>query len=235
MENHVRIYRENPIAWWDKPVMRYLRHKYGKDKKKFVLVRSVYLALCEIESDFTDRPVNSFTKTIGTYAGVSREVAGKYINLLIKEKLLIKTRTKDPVTNKFAAGTIIKILSIQPDMTSNEPLPGYPSNGVPQRWDTGANIKKISTNKNLSIDKNVIGKSVFKTNNTNAVLEEKIAHYAKLIAAKLGDQKSLTFYKIACQKYDPETLLQKAHAIMADGGAEKPGAVFVAWLKGLQK
>jgi hypothetical protein len=31
MENHVRIYRENPIAWWDKPVMRFLRNKYGKD------------------------------------------------------------------------------------------------------------------------------------------------------------------------------------------------------------
>jgi len=41
--------------------MRYLRQKYGKDKKTFALIRSVYLALCEIESDFSDTPINSLT------------------------------------------------------------------------------------------------------------------------------------------------------------------------------
>jgi hypothetical protein len=54
MENQVRIYRKNPIAWWDKNAMRHLRRKYGKDKKKFALIRSVYLAICEIAFDFTN-------------------------------------------------------------------------------------------------------------------------------------------------------------------------------------
>ncbi len=101
MDNQVRIFRKNPIAWWDKSVMRNLRRKYGKDKKTFVILRSVYLALCEIESDFSNAPVNSFTQTVGTYAGTSRQVAGKYINALQKEGLIKKTRLIDGKTKKF--------------------------------------------------------------------------------------------------------------------------------------
>jgi len=56
-------------------------------------------------------------------------------------------------------------------------------------------------------------------------------YFAGLIAEKLGDQKSLTYYIIACQRSDPHMLLQKAAEIMADGGARNPGAVFADWLK----
>ena len=56
-------------------------------------------------------------------------------------------------------------------------------------------------------------------------------YFAGLIAEKLGDQKSLTYYTIACQRSDPHMLLQKAAEIMADGGARNPGAVFADWLK----
>src|SRR5436305_5130477 len=56
-------------------------------------------------------------------------------------------------------------------------------------------------------------------------------YFAGLIAEKLGDQKSITYYKIACQRSDPHMLLQKAAEIMADGGARNPGAVFADWVK----
>ena len=75
--------------------MRYLRQKYGKDKKTFALLRSVYLALCEIESDFSDTAINFFTQTVGTYAGTSRQIAGKYINMLVGDKLIGKVRMRD--------------------------------------------------------------------------------------------------------------------------------------------
>src|SRR5205085_11889132 len=91
MENQVRIYRENPIAWVEKLVLRFLRKKYGQDKRRFVCLRGVYLALCGMDSDFTDTPISFFTETVGTYAGVSREVAGKCINLLLKDGLIAKT------------------------------------------------------------------------------------------------------------------------------------------------
>lgn len=58
-------------------------------------VRSVYLALCEMESDFNDTPINFFTQTVGTYAGTSRQVAGKYINMLEKDGLISKVRMRD--------------------------------------------------------------------------------------------------------------------------------------------
>ena len=56
-------------------------------------------------------------------------------------------------------------------------------------------------------------------------------YFAGLLAEKLGDQKSLTYYKIACQRSNPHMLLQKASEIMADGGARNPGAVFADWVK----
>src|SRR5919202_1698387 len=110
MENQVRIFRKNPIAWWDKNAMRYLRRKYGQDKKTFALLRSVYLALCEMESDFTDTSINFFTQTVGTYAGTSRQVAGKYINMLEKDGLIAKVRMRDAKTQKYLPGTFIEIL-----------------------------------------------------------------------------------------------------------------------------
>ena len=60
------------------------------------------------------------------------------------------------------------------------------------------------------------------------------AYYAGRLAEKLGDQKSLTYYKIACQRIDPHKLMQKAAEIIADGGARNPGAVFAEWVKTTQ-
>ncbi len=60
---------------------------------------------------------------------------------------------------------------------------------------------------------------------------EETEYYAKLLADKLGDHKSLTYYKIACQRLNPQLLMQKAAEIMADGGARNPGAVFTEWVK----
>ena len=61
--------------------------------------------------------------------------------------------------------------------------------------------------------------------------DEEVAYYAQQIAEKLGDTKSISFYKQGVLRHNPQTLLEKAHEIMADGGAKNPGAVFVDWLK----
>src|SRR2546421_433594 len=100
-ENNTRIFRENPFGWYDKVAMRYLRKKYGEDKKTFLIIRAIYLALTEIDSDFNGSPIPFFTETVGTYAGVSREVAGKYLNMLEEEGLIKRTRKRDPQTKKF--------------------------------------------------------------------------------------------------------------------------------------
>ncbi len=61
--------------------------------------------------------------------------------------------------------------------------------------------------------------------------QDEVGYYAKLLADKLGDHKSLTYYTIACKRFNPQTLMQKAAEIIADGGARNPGAVFADWLK----
>lgn len=67
----------------------------------------------------------------------------------------------------------------------------------------------------------------------NEISREEMEYYANLLAKKLGDQKSVSYYRILCRKFKPEMLLEKAAAIVADGGARNPGAVFVQWIKTL--
>lgn len=214
MENQVRVFRKNPIAWWDKNVMRYLRTKYGHDKKIFLLIRSVYLALCEIESDFTNKPINFFTKSVGTYAGMSRETAGKYINLLIKEGLIKRFQNKDPVNNTFTSGTLVEIMGLENvDKSTMEPLSGYPDNGASQHRDKPAAIKNINKIKKLNIIvnednnqnsehktftiKDLLGqyglKPVVKPDVNDEVLEKE--YIANEMAEKLGDPKGLGCYR----------------------------------------
>lgn len=226
METQVRIYRENPIAWVEKPILRYLRKKYGKDKRLFVCLRGVYLALCEMDSDFTDTPITFFTETVGTYAGVSREVAGKCINLLIKDGLITKTRVQDEKTKKYLTGTYIQIKSLKSIPAVSAPLPGIASNGDRQQRGSQAVLKNITNAKKVShTHNNVRRKPRFNGD------EDKINYYAEQLADKLNDRKSLSFYRIVCRRHNPHVLLQKAAEIIKDGGARKPGAVFVAWLR----
>jgi DNA-binding transcriptional ArsR family regulator len=58
-----------------------------------------------------------------------------------------------------------------------------------------------------------------------------LEYYAGLLADKLNDRKSITYYRAMCKRYPPQALIQKAQEIVADGGARNPAAVFVGWLK----
>lgn len=224
MENQVRVFREHPIAWWDKPVMRYLRKKYSRNKRLFVSLRGVYLALCEIESDFVETPVNFFTQTVGTYAGVTREVAGRCIKILEQEGLIVKTRFKDEKTKRYQSGTTVILKTIKSQPTTPEPLPRIASIGDHQQRGSWASIKKISNGKKLSMLKNNVG---HKTKEH----EDRAAYYAELLAEKLHDRKSIRYYRSICKVYDPHRLLRKASEIISDGKARRPGAVFAQWLK----
>lgn len=228
MENQVRIYRENPIAWVEKPILRYLRKKYGKDKRLFVSLRGVYLALCEMDSDFTDTPITFFTETVGTYAGVSREVAGKCINLLLKNGLITKTRIQDPKTKKYMTGTYIQIKSMKSVPAVSDPVPGIASSGDRQQRGSQAVLKNITNAKKISKTFNNVRQKPVKIED-----KDQVEYYAKLLADKLNDQKSLSYYRIVCARFNPNKLLQKAAEILKDGQAKKPAAVFVSWLQSL--
>lgn len=221
MDNSVRIFRDKPFGWFDKPVMRYLRQKYGHNKRVFVSLRSVYLALCEIESDFNENSIPSFTKTVGAYAGVTREVAGRFINVLESEGLLSKTRLKDNAGH-FTSGTIVILNSLQ---NQGLGLPkAKPSIAQDPQHRGSPALAKVGKYKKISN-----GKKIF----NNVVENEKAEYYAMKIAQKLGDEKSISYYRLTCMRFNPEKLLQKAQEITADGGAKNPGAVFTSWIKTL--
>jgi len=230
-ENQVRIFRKNPIAWWDKNAMRYLRQKYGKVKKTFALIRSVYLALCEIESDFSDIPINFFTQTVGTYAGTSRQVAGKYINMLEKDGLISKVRMRDEKTKKYLPGTFIEILDFHGVAEAQKPLAGYPTSGLSHQRGIPPSIKNISINKKIN------------TNTVNGVVKggersvlqqlpdlgdpsEKTMYIAKDIILKaLGDEKSSRFYELVAAKI-PEQVIRETLAEVKSDGARSPAKLF---------
>jgi hypothetical protein len=244
MDNQVRIFREKPFGWFDKPIMRYLREKYGQNKKVFIALRATYLAICEIESDFESNAITAFNKTVGTYAGLTRQVAGKYVRLLEEEGLIEKLRVVDTKTGLKAKGTYLRITSSREfeklrenateasgesksaDKSAFHRVARYPTIRVSDHSDTSPSIKKISVSKKISKYKNVKKKNVEEKES-----EERIDYYAGLIADKLGDRKSLSYFKIACRLFPPEKLLEKASAIVSDGGARSPAAVFAAWLK----
>ena len=231
MENQVRIFRKNPIAWWDKNAMRYLRHKYGKDKKTFALIRSVYLALCEIESDFSDTAINFFTQTVGTYAGTSRQIAGKYINMLVADKLIGKVRFRDEKTQKYLPGTFIEILDFHGVIEAKKPLAGYPTSGLSHQRGIPPAIKNISINK--KIIKNTVNgvvkgreKSVLQQLPNLGEPPEKTEYIAKDIILKaLGDEKSRKFYELVAAKI-PEQVIREVLAEVRVDGARSPAKLF---------
>ena len=210
----------------------------------FLALRSTYFALCEMESDFEQNLIFAFNKTVGTYAGLSREAAGKYVKRLEEESLIKKIRVIDPDTHLKSKGTYLQIISAQeflkahPELEEEERVSEkaedtarfrvsrYPNIRTSEHSDTPALLKKIRIRKKVSGYKNVKKKNVKEKEN-----DERSTYYAELIADKLGDRKSLTYYKLMCRRYHPEWLHQKAQEIVTDGGAKNPAAVFVAWLK----
>src|SRR6266498_4767829 len=179
METRVRIFREQPFGWFDKPIMRYWREKYGTNKKVFIALRATYLAICEMESDFQNSAITAFNKTVGTYAGLTRQVAGKYIRLLEEEGLIEKKRVIDAQTGLKSTGTYLHILSSQefgkahghtseergetkkPSSTSSLRVARYPTIRTSDHSDTSPILKKISVPTKL---KNVKKKTLKKEN-----------------------------------------------------------------------
>ena len=216
--------------------MRYLRRKYGKVKKTFALLRAVYLALCEIESDFSDAPINFFTQTVGTYAGTSRQVAGKYINMLVADKLIAKVRIRDEKSKKYLPGTFIEILDFDGVIETKKPLAGYPTSGVSQQRDTLPSIKNISINK--KINSNTVN-GVVKGGEKSSLLKlpdlgdppEKTAYIAKDIILKaLGDEKSSRFYELVAAKIPEQVIREVLSEVKADG-ARSPAKLFTYKVK----
>ena len=73
--------------WSDKQIMRFFRKNF--DKTHYKNLRSIYLALCEIDSDFGESiEIRNFNKTVATYSGLYKNNVGKYLKALQKADII---------------------------------------------------------------------------------------------------------------------------------------------------
>jgi hypothetical protein len=133
---------------------------------------------------------------------------------------------QDEKTKKYLTGTYIQIKAFKSVPTITEPLPGIASNGDPEQRGSRAVLKNISNTKKVSNTGNNVRKKPIKVED-----KDQVEYYAKLLAEKLNDQKSLSYYRLICARFNPDTLLRKVAEIVKDGQAKKPAAVFVHWLQ----
>ena len=186
MEKETPKKRKRDVAhlWADKRVIRFFRKNFEKGEYKNL--RSVYLALCEIDSDFHEgTEIKSFVQTVAAYSGMNRGTINKYLIALKKAKIIDYKQKND---NGFG-GTILSLFlweegreewvisqiisEILPPHVSwktrkrENPLAGKPASG------------KTSVYKNniLSIYKNPKGENIFlrttKPNQTSSHEEKK--------------------------------------------------------------
>lgn len=173
--------------WADKRVMRLLRKELSLDEIEYKNYRAVYLALCEIDSDFSENNkensrLHSITKTCATYAGLSEDVVRFYLDQLRKIGLIDygQDHSED---GKFSTSFLQlwvfdemkKYARPTPRECSREkPFTGKAGNGKTRPIENNTNI-------NISIKKSIESKD--SAENARAVLTDKKSSVGQ--AAKL--------------------------------------------------
>jgi DNA-binding transcriptional ArsR family regulator len=103
MDEKERRSRNVAHMWQDKKVIRTFR-KFPRKHYKYL--KAVYIALTEIESDFTEhKEIKSFSKTLKTYCGLGKSTVAKYLRAL-EEGGLVKT-DQDNSDGKFGHKKLI--------------------------------------------------------------------------------------------------------------------------------
>ena len=89
MTTHEKRHRNVAHIWADKRVTRFLRKHPSIPEKHGKNLLLVYIALCEIDSDFGEgTKIRAFTKTVATYARLYEDMSGKYLKALQEAGLI---------------------------------------------------------------------------------------------------------------------------------------------------
>ena len=154
MENPTKL-RQRDMAhlWADKRVLRFFRHTFNK--KDYKNLRNVYLALCEIDSDFTEernsdtKSIHNLTKTCATYAGMDQGNVSEVLQFL-RQIYLIDYGIKKDKANRFI-GSYLQMY-IFDEKTHTRKNPSMETSGPIKNINRYYKelLKKISKVKNLS-------------------------------------------------------------------------------------
>ena len=97
-----RSTNNQPFCWQEKKVLRLLRKNYkGGELAK---LRNLYLTITEIDSDFNQKDVKYYTKTIATYSGLHKDWIPKGLRIFQKLKIInVESNRED---GRFAGKTL---------------------------------------------------------------------------------------------------------------------------------
>ena len=102
---NIERHRNVAHLWADKQVIRFFRKYF--EPIMYKNLRSVYLALCEMDSDFGQgSQINAFTSTVGTYAGMDVDTIRPYL-LALKESGIIDYWQEQDATGRFGQSQLI--------------------------------------------------------------------------------------------------------------------------------
>jgi hypothetical protein len=127
LENHTnpeftsieKRHRNVAHLWADKQVIRFFRHHF-ENKQHYKNLRSIYLALCEIDSDFgEDVEIRSFSKTVAAYAGMDIDTVYPYLKALQKADLIDYWQKNE---NGVFGQTILKMYKWEEDDTKYDKM-----------------------------------------------------------------------------------------------------------------
>lgn len=172
--------RKRDVAhlWSDKRVIRFFRKNFNKIHYKNL--RSVYLALCEIDSDFQESgTINAFTKTVAAYAGMNKDTIRPYLRALKNADII--NYEQQNAGGRFQSTALslflweeneedLKTKLVKETLSSRRtknPVDGNPSDGKPADGYSGPfknNSRELVSNKN---PKGVKASSSSETKNQN--------------------------------------------------------------------
>lgn len=142
-----RTLRGNTWFWCDKKITRFFRKNFSR--KHYNNLRAIYLALCEIDSDFHEgQLIRGFKKTLCTYSGRSIETVTKYFYFLEELQLVTAQQIKD---DKGHFGTTHLYIS-----TVEDQLDEYHID--PEWWDAILDTENLELGKGYNIAKWTINK-----------------------------------------------------------------------------
>ncbi len=228
--------RKRDVAhlWADKRAVRFFRKNF--DKTHYKNLRSVYLALCEIDSDFREKSqINNFAKTVATYSGMGEETVGPYLRAFQKADIIDYEQLK--VDGRFAGTSlslyawdehgeeeskerIIKVLENKMKRTKNPefsrsreiPSTGNPVHGKSRPFKN--NNKLLGTFKNSKEDLDKKNSSITDDEKNDELIPLKEKHITPSMFEK--------FWKIYPKKVDKGKAKTKWEGICKKNTKERP-------------
>lgn len=135
------------LLWADKRVIRLFRKHFNKQVYKHL--RTIYLAMCEIDSDFSEersskvKTIHNFTKTLCTYSGMDQGTVTPIARIIAAMGLVKYGVKKNPNTKQIIGSELIMYEYVDDDFHVNNLIRINPYKDAPLCY---KNIQKKNKN-----------------------------------------------------------------------------------------